>query len=64
MKILSCEDMGISDGFVAKGETGEEVMDKMMMHIKEMHKDMVGGKSEEETMDMKKMMEEKMKDEM
>lgn len=64
MKTLSCEDMGMSDGFVAKGETEDEVLDKMMMHAKEMHKDMMEGKSDEEMMEMKKMMKEKMKDEM
>ncbi|OGI26726.1 MAG: hypothetical protein A2359_03570 [Candidatus Moranbacteria bacterium RIFOXYB1_FULL_43_19] len=64
MKTLSCQDMGMSDNFVAKGATEEEVMDKMMMHAKEMHKDMMEGKSDEEMMEMKKMMKEKMKDEM
>jgi len=54
----------MSDNFVAKGATEEEVMDKMMMHAKEMHKDMMEGKSDEEMMEMKKMMKEKMKDEM
>ncbi|HBB37473.1 MAG: hypothetical protein UX02_C0001G0375 [Candidatus Moranbacteria bacterium GW2011_GWC1_45_18] len=64
MKTLSCKDLGMDDGFVAKGVSEDEVMDKMMMHVKEMHPDMMKGKSEEEMMEMKKMMKEKMKDEM
>jgi predicted small metal-binding protein len=64
MKTLSCADMGMSDGFVAKGATEEDVMDKMMEHVKEMHADMMEGKSEEDMMKMKEMMKEKMKDEM
>jgi predicted small metal-binding protein len=64
MKKLSCKDMGMSDEFVAKGETEQEVMDKMMEHAKEIHADMVEGKSEEEMMGMKDMMKEKMQDEM
>jgi len=63
MKTLSCQDMGMNDDFVAKGATEDEVMDKMMMHAKEMHKDMMEGKSEEEMTEMKKTMKEKMKDE-
>lgn len=64
MKMLSCKDMGMSDDFVAKGATEDEVMDKMTAHAKEMHKDMMEGKSEEDMMKMKEMMKEKMKDEM
>ncbi|MFA6285582.1 MAG: DUF1059 domain-containing protein [Parcubacteria group bacterium] len=64
MKMLSCKDMGMDDGFVAKGETEEEVMMKMDQHAKEMHADMMAGKSEEEMMQMKEMMKMKIKDEM
>jgi predicted small metal-binding protein len=64
MKMLSCKDIGMSDDFVAKGATEDEVMDKMMVHAKEVHMDMMEGKSEEEMTDMKKMMKEKIKDEM
>lgn len=64
MKMLACKDMGMSDDFVAKGTTEEEVVGKMMAHAKEAHKDMMEGKSEEEMMEMKKMMKMKMKDEM
>ncbi|MFA5872298.1 MAG: DUF1059 domain-containing protein [Parcubacteria group bacterium] len=64
MKTLSCKDIGMSDDFVAKGETEQEVMDKMMGHAKEMHADMLAGKSEEEMTKMKDMMKDKMKDKM
>jgi predicted small metal-binding protein len=64
MKSLSCQDMGMSDDFVAKGETEEDVIEKMTEHAKEMHADMMEGKSEEDMMKMKEMMKEKMKDEM
>ena len=56
--------MGGGDDFVAKGETEEEVMQKMEQHMKEMHSDMMEGKSEEEMMKMKDMARMKIKDEM
>lgn len=56
--------MGMSDGFVAKGETEEEVMMKMEQHAKEMHADMMAGMSEDEMMKMKEDMKMKIKDEM
>lgn len=56
--------MGGSDDFVAKGATEEEVMEKMQQHIKEMHPEMMEGKSEEEMMKMKEMSKMKIKDEM
>lgn len=62
MKKLSCKDMGGSDDFVAQGETEQDVMEKMMMHIEEMHADMMEEKSDEEMMKMKDMMKEKMMD--
>jgi predicted small metal-binding protein len=64
MKTLSCKDMGGSDDFVAKGDTEEAVMEKMNMHVKEMHPEMMEGKSEEDMTKMKEMMKTKMKDEM
>lgn len=64
MKTLSCKDMGMDDGFVAKGETEEEVMMKMEQHAKEMHMDKMAGMSEEEMMKMKDDMRVKIKDEM
>jgi len=64
MKMLSCKDMGGSDDFMVKGATEEEVMEKMMAHVKEMHPEMLEGKSEEDMMKMKEMMKDKMKDEM
>jgi predicted small metal-binding protein len=63
MKMLSCKDMGGSDDFVAKGETEQEVMDMMEKHVKEMHADMMEGKSEEEMTKMKEEMKIKMKEE-
>ncbi|MDI6777981.1 MAG: DUF1059 domain-containing protein [Patescibacteria group bacterium] len=63
MKILSCKDMGGSDDFVAKGATEDEVMERMKMHVKEMHPEMMEGKSDEDMTKMKEMMKEKMKDE-
>ncbi len=63
MKKLSCKDMGMSDDFVAEGETKEEVMEKMTEHAKMAHKDMMEKMSPEEMEDMKKKMEENMKDE-
>lgn len=64
MKMLACNDMGGSDGFVAKGMTEEEVMENMKKHMMEMHPEMMEGKSEEEMMKMKEMMKMNMKDEM
>lgn len=54
--------MGMSDDFVAEGQDEQEVMDKMMAHAKEMHADMMAGKTDEEMMEMKEMMKEKMTD--
>lgn len=62
MKMLSCRDMGGNDDFVAKGNTEEEVMEKMQEHAKMMHPEMVEEKSEEEMTKMKEMMKEKMKE--
>lgn len=64
MKTLSCRDMGMTDDFVAKGETEEEVVQKAKEHAMEVHKEkmeeMMKTMSEE---DMMKMMKEKIKDE-
>jgi len=64
MKTLSCKDMGMNDGFVAKGNTEEEVMMNMEKHVKEMHADKMAGMSEEEMTKMKEQMKMKIKDEM
>jgi predicted small metal-binding protein len=64
MKMLSCKDMGMDDDFVARGETEQEVMDKMMKHAREMHSDKMMGKTNEEMMEMQNMMKMKMKDAM
>lgn len=56
--------MGMSDDFVAKGETGDEVVGKMMEHVKMAHKEMMDKMSPVEMEEMKKKMKENMKDEM
>ena len=62
--MLACRDIGGNDDFVAKAETEQEVMDMMEKHIKEMHPEMMEGKSEEDIMKMKEMSKMKIKDEM
>jgi predicted small metal-binding protein len=57
--MLSCKAMGGDDGFFAKGKTNEEVIAKMMDHVKKAHPDKMTGMSEE---DMKKMMTDKITD--
>lgn len=54
--------MGGSDDFVAKGETEQEVMDMMEKHVKEMHAEMMKGKSEEKMMKLREMAKMKIKD--
>lgn len=61
MKILSCKDMGIDDGFSAKGETEAEVIDIMIEHVKTDHPEKLEEMSEKE---LRKMLREKVKDEM
>ncbi len=60
MKTLACKDMGIDCPHVIKGETEEEVVDKMMEHMKMEHKEdmkeMMKGHTKKE---MKEMMKEK-----
>jgi len=46
--------MGIDDGFVAKGETEEEVIDKMMEHIKSEHPEKLESMSKKELVEMMK----------
>lgn len=41
MYTLSCADFGITDGFVAKGETQEACMNAAMEHIKSSHPEKV-----------------------
>jgi predicted small metal-binding protein len=57
--MLSCKMMGADDEFFAKGNTEEEVMAKMMVHVKEKHPEKMEGMSEEK---MKEMMKSKIKD--
>lgn len=54
----------MDDGFVAKGETEDEVMMNMEKHVKETHADKMSGMSNEEMMKMKEDMRMKIKDEM
>jgi len=62
MKKLSCKDMGTDCGFVATGNTAEEVKKKMMEHANMAHKDMMAGMSGQKKEEMMKMMDEKMMD--
>ncbi|MFA6422061.1 MAG: DUF1059 domain-containing protein [Candidatus Buchananbacteria bacterium] len=39
MKTLACADFGADCKFVAKGNTNEEVMNKMMEHVGKSHPD-------------------------
>jgi predicted small metal-binding protein len=55
--------MGMSDDFVASGETEQEVIDKMMKHAREMHSDMMMSKTKEEMMDMQNAMKMKIRNE-
>lgn len=57
---LSCRDMGTDCDFVAKGETAQEVKEKMMAHANTDHMDMMKNMSEDEKADMMKKMDEKM----
>jgi predicted small metal-binding protein len=57
MKTLACKDMGIDCGFVAKGETDEEVIKKTNDHTTKAHHEVMEEMS-------KKMSEEEMKKKM
>ncbi len=57
MKTISCKDMGVDCGFVAKGETAEEVISKLNDHATKAHPEVVAEMS-------KKMSEEQMKTKM
>lgn len=57
MKTLACKDMGIDCGYVAKGETAEEVVQKINDHAIKAHPDVVGEMA-------KKMSKDEMADEM
>lgn len=60
MKMLSCAAMGDATcGFVAKGETDQEVMDMMVAHVKEKHPEKMEGMNMEE---MNSMMMSKIQD--
>lgn len=52
--------MGTDCDFVAKGETAQEVKEKMMAHANADHMDMMKNMSEDEKADMMKKMDEKM----
>ncbi len=42
MKILSCADLGVADcNFVARGQSEQEVIGKMMSHAKPSHPDLL-----------------------
>lgn len=53
MQTLSCKDLGTQDcNFVAKGNTKDEVINKMINHIRPNHADTFEDTSEEEMRDM------------
>lgn len=58
--MLSCKAMGAECDFVAKGETDEEVKNKMMEHVKMAHSDMMKNMTEEKKKEMMMKMDEKM----
>ncbi len=60
MMKLSCRDMGMDCDFVAKGETAQEVKEKMRAHDNAEHEDIMKNMSEDEKADMMKKMDEKM----
>jgi predicted small metal-binding protein len=62
MKMLACKAMGGSDDFFAKGNTEEEVMSKMMNHVKDKHPEMMEGMDDMKMKEMKEMMKAKMTD--
>jgi predicted small metal-binding protein len=64
MKTLSCGDLGVSScAFTAKGATEQDVIETMMKHGMEHHKEMMDKMSDEDKMKMKEDMSAKMKDE-
>lgn len=64
MKALYCKDMGMSDNYVARAETEEEVIKMAMEHVKEVHKDKYDQMMKDMSMEeMEDMMREKMRDE-
>ena len=57
MKTISCKDMGVDCGYVAKGETAEEAVNKLNAHATKAHPEVVEEMS-------KKMSEKEMIDDM
>jgi predicted small metal-binding protein len=51
MKTLACKDLGADCGFVAKGETADEVVKKMADHAAKAHKDKAGEMSHDQMME-------------
>ena len=60
MVTLACADMGMECSFVAQGETGDEVKQKMLAHAQEAHADMLAGMSDEEKAALMATMDAKM----
>jgi predicted small metal-binding protein len=52
VKSIKCRDMGMDCGFVAEGETAEEVKAKLTEHAGTVHADMMASMSEEDTAKM------------
>jgi predicted small metal-binding protein len=63
MKTLACKDMEVDCGYIAKGETEEEVIGKMNDHAMKAHPDVVAEMSKEMSKEeMANKMISKMKD--
>ena len=64
MKTLSCREMAMVDcDFVAKGQTDEEIVQKMTEHAKMAHKETMGDMMKKMTVDeMREAMTKKIKD--
>jgi predicted small metal-binding protein len=61
MKTLKCEDIsGTACSYEAKGETDQEVIDDMMRHAAETHREMAENASEQDKQAMISMMKAKL----
>jgi predicted small metal-binding protein len=56
MKILACKNMGGSDNYFAKGNSDDEVINKMLNHMREAHPEKLENISEERMRTLKNTM--------
>ena len=54
MKSISCKELGMSDDFVATGETNDEVKRKLNEHLLKAHRDKAMGMTDEDKKNMEK----------